>query len=161
MVIGASIDAITAFLITPIFDLIMQDQGVSSQYTSITRKIFEILDTFGLPKTTAFALALFLAVYLFRSLISVFAGYFESIVRGRLQRDLTINVFDAVVNANWKFYLNRNQGEFINSIVNETNNLSYAYFAFSSCVVACFQADLGKFRKSLLNYPIQHPYEHS
>ena len=52
---------------------------------------------------------------------------------------MTVNLFRSVGNADWKFFLNKNQGDFINSITRESQYLGFAYQALNNCIVAVFQ----------------------
>jgi len=139
ILVGALVDASSAILIAPIFDLIMQDQGGGTSYTGITEKTFYYFELIGLPKTATAALFLFLVVYVLRSLISILVGWLDAIIRALFTKNMTVNIFAAVVNANWRFFLKKNQGEFINSITRETVLLNVALASFSTCIVAIFQ----------------------
>lgn len=137
LLIGALVDASAALMVAPIFDLIMNDQGVGSEYSQITKKIFLLFDTLGLPKTSVFALSFFLTLYICRSVITIITNIFAGKIRAALQKNMTLNLYKSVVNANWKFYLTRNQGQFINSITRETQALYLAYDSVNQLFV-CF-----------------------
>ncbi|EDM25199.1 ABC transporter, ATP-binding protein [Lentisphaera araneosa HTCC2155] len=137
--LGAFVDASAALMVAPIFDLIMNDQGAGAEYTQVTQRVFEFFDSLGLPKTSIFALGFFLFLYISRSFVTILTNYFMAKIRAALQKDMVLNLYKAVVNANWKFYLTRNQGQFINSITRETQHLTIAYDNLSQMCVSLVQ----------------------
>ena len=139
LTIGAIVDASSALMIAPIFDLILQEHGQSQNSTKFTEYILSFLDNLSIPQSTTAVLLIFLFIYILRSLLSVLAGWYEAKIRASICKLMTVNLFKSVINANWKFFLNKNQGEFINSITRETQYVGFAYQAFSNCIIAIFQ----------------------
>ena len=81
LTIGAFVDASSAFLVAPIFDLILNEQSHGQEYTSLTKNVFKVFEFLGISQTTTTALVVFLLIYIFKSLLSVLAGWYESIIK--------------------------------------------------------------------------------
>jgi ABC-type multidrug transport system fused ATPase/permease subunit len=137
---GAALDASTALLVAPIFDLIMKAESVSSntELNNYSKAVFDIMERVGIPQTAIAALLIFLFISLIRNLFVLFSDWLTAKIRSALVLDLKINAFSSVMNSQWKFFLGRNQGSFINTLTRETEQTYVALFSgvrSLSCII--------------------------
>lgn len=141
---SALLDASTVLLIAPIFDLLMSNNAPihEVQVSSATHYVLDLLKVWHLPQSALTVMFLFLGVVVIRNFFLIASDVFSIFIKERTIYKLKIAVFQSVLNANWSFYLQRNQGSFLNILTREIVQTQYAFVHFSYCVTYSFQIAL-------------------
>ena len=138
---SALLDASTAFLISPIFDLIMHpgQEFSREQMSSYTLIILDGLSFLPIPQTALSMMFIFLTFVFIRNIFTTSSHFFAATIRAKIVYQLKLTVFKQVINANWPFFLSRNQGDFLNVLSREIHQTQYAFSHLSYCISYCFQ----------------------
>lgn len=132
---SAALDASTVLLIAPIFDLITSsNQPVSENASFISQYIISFSGQLGLPQTALMMMFLFWGVVVVRNIFLVASDIFAIYIKERTVSKLKISVFNSVLQANWKFYLEGHQGDFLNVLTREIVLTRTAFVNFSSVI---------------------------
>lgn len=130
----AILDASTALLIAPIFDL-LSNQGMSSsdlsQMSIYTQKAVAFAAYIRLPQTPLVMMLLLFILIVVRNLFMAFSTSITIYIKEKIGYSLRKEIFEAVLDAKWGFYLRSNQGEFLSTLTREVNLAQNSFYYFS------------------------------
>ncbi len=132
---SALLDASTVLLIAPIFDLIMSNnQPVTGNMSFISRFVIDFAGKLGMPQTALMMISLFWMIVVVRNVFLVISDVFAVYIKERTVSELKVSVFRSVLQANWKFYLQGHQGDFLNVLTREIVLTQNAFVHFSGAI---------------------------
>lgn len=137
--ISALLDASTALLVAPIFDLLLKDHTAPEKMSSYTQFTLHWVEQLGLPQSVLMMMFIFLGVVVVRNIFLVISDSTSVYIKENMAYRLKTQVFDAVLNANWEFFLKGNQGEFLNVLTREINQTQYCFVYFAIFLTYFFQ----------------------
>lgn len=141
--VSALLDASTVLLVAPIFDLLMSNNQPQAENTSlISQYIMDLVTQLGLPQTALMMMVLFWVIVLVRNVFLIASDIFSVYIKERTVARLKVSVFNSVLQANWKFYLEGHQGNFLNVLTREIVLTQNAFVQFSHVISYALQVSL-------------------
>jgi ABC-type multidrug transport system fused ATPase/permease subunit len=131
-------DTGTALFIAPIFDLVVQQNnpGASSQLSFYTKYILQCVAFLGLSQTVLTMMFVLLTLIIVRNIFLVLSIALSIQIKERMIYQLKLSVFKSVLESRWDFFLNYNQGMFLNVLTREINNTQGAFIHFTSLIIS-------------------------
>ena len=119
LLIGGLVETGALLAIAPIIDIITNPEAASV----ITKKIEEIILTWGFQFNLWMLLFLYFTITLVKSLFDVFAMYLILSMKYKLVKEIIINTHQSIFSARWYFFIKEKQGKLLNTFMREIKGL--------------------------------------
>ena len=120
-------DSLGIMMILPLLKVSEMSGGSLGETTEF---LFNIIQTLGIPKTTTGVLLFMGVVFLAKGFIKIAGGWYEAYLVTQLQRELKSNLLMYYTNMEYRFYVSRNTGHFINVINQQIGGFVTSFIAF-------------------------------
>ena len=117
------IEGVGILLLIPVFQGLDNEVFTNQDSSEVSVYMHEIISSLGLSDSTTTVLLLIAAVFVFKGLVMFVALSYDAYLRRQLIKELRQRLYGLYSNMDYRYYLEKDTGHFINIInTNYTNN---------------------------------------